>query len=217
MTAGQVWAKREYIMKINGVTVFQETLTMNPSLYASTGRKTYTHPSHYACVIRRLRTELKSLRHSSLATMGTMGGHTQKRWQTKWGSKKGNSHRHPKWDWERQRQRRFYTVYSRLPSLLHLRLRIRPLPRHLLNSNPLLCVMCRSVDVDLHLKQWIKQLIGNSFCQSECNYCVMEQCKTQREIPFTHWKQNNAISRSKAIHFTTELTQKEPLARCWIT
>lgn len=37
-------------MKINGVTVFQETLTMNPSLCAPTGRKTYTYTPLTLCM-----------------------------------------------------------------------------------------------------------------------------------------------------------------------
>lgn len=53
-------------MKINGVTVFQETLTMNSSLCELPAAKP-AH-THHPCVIRRLRTELKSLRHSSSAT-----------------------------------------------------------------------------------------------------------------------------------------------------
>lgn len=128
-------------MKINGVTVFQETLTMNSSLCSPTGRKTFTHThKHHECVIRRLRTELKSLRHWSSATEYNKRPHTKKVANKMRQQKRQFSAPHK----VRQRdddEDDFIAFTRRLPSLLHFLRCIRPLPCHLLNSNPLLCVV----------------------------------------------------------------------------
>lgn len=168
MTAGQVWAKREYIMKINGVTVFQETLTTNssrPHLH------THTHTPPHACVIRRLheclrtdprRNELKSLvlrRLSSATTHGaqwTNGAATQK------GAKQSDAKKTIRMLGVRRRPGDFIPFIAAYSHFCISSVQSTPAQAPPLNSyRALVCVGV------VHSEQWIKQLISSSFCQSE--------------------------------------------------
>lgn len=174
MTAGQVWAKREYIMKINGVTVFQETLTMNSSLCIDISVRKHTHTacmcnSTAAWVVckKKKKTQLKSLvvRRSSSATRAQWSGHTEevasKMMLKKTNLMFGVAHKEKDDD-------DFMPVYSNLQTLFCWSFPCAVNPTHATALIKFESTFIRRVAA----KQWIKQFICNSSCQSDCDECL---------------------------------------------